>query len=84
VLGLEVPSRSGIVGAYISEVGLPDGAVIALIVRDGRALAPDVHTRIRSGDQVLVVTTEEARTATEQRIRAVAKRGRLAGWLDSL
>jgi hypothetical protein len=30
---------------------------------------------------VLIVTTEEARPATEDRIRAVVQRGRLARWL---
>ena len=84
VLGLEVPSGSGIVGAYISEVGLPDGAVIALIVREGRALAPDMHTRIRAGDQVLVVATEDSRRAAEDRIRAVVRRGPLARWVEPL
>jgi len=82
VLGIEVPQGSGFVGAFVVELGLPDGAVVALVVRDGRGLAPDVHTRLRAGDQVLVVTTEEARVAAEKRILAVSRRGRLARWLE--
>ena len=82
VLGIEVPVGSGLVGTFVSEIGLPDGAVVSLIVRADAALAPDENTRIRAGDQVLIVTTEEAREATERRIREVVQRGRLARWLE--
>ena len=81
VLGVEVPEGSGFIGAFVMELGLPEGAAVALVVRGGAAIAPDVHTRIRVGDQLLVVTTEEVRAATEQRIRDVARAGRLARWL---
>jgi cell volume regulation protein A len=81
VLGFEVPAGSGLVGTFITEIGLPTGAVVSLVVRGDEAIAPDVHTRLRAGDRVLVVTTEEARTATEQRMQQVASKGRLARWL---
>ncbi len=83
VLGIEVPAASGFVGTYVMEIGLPVGAVVALLVRDGVAIAPDVHTRIRANDQLLIVATEDVRRLAEERIRAVARSGRLARWLDS-
>ena len=82
VLGFEVPARSGLVGTFVPEIGLPEGAVVSLVVRDGTAIAPDANTRIRAGDRVLVVSTEEVRAATEARMLAVARRGRLAAWLE--
>ena len=82
VLGIEVPPGSGLIGTFITELGLPPDAVVSLIVRGDVALAPDAHTRIRSGDQVLIVSTEEARAATEERLRAVARSGRLVRWLE--
>ncbi len=82
VLGVEIPAGSGFVGTFVSEIGLPEGAVVALVVRGDRAFSPDVNTRVRAGDQLLIVTTEDARRAAEERIRAVARRGRLARWLD--
>jgi cell volume regulation protein A len=82
VLGIEVPDGSGFVGTFIYELGLPVGAVVALVVRGETAIAPDVHTRVRAGDRLLVVATEDVRTATEARIRAVARAGRLARWYD--
>ena len=80
VLGFEVPEGSGLVGIFVTEIGLPDGAVVSLVVRDGSPMAPDLHTRLRVGDQVLVVTTEDVRAATETRMQAVTRRGRLARW----
>jgi cell volume regulation protein A len=82
VLGFEVPTRSGLVGTFVTELGLPEGAVVSLIVRDGQAIAPDEHSRLRAGDQVLVVTTEQASAAADARMRAVAQRGRLARWRE--
>ncbi|MHB8796797.1 MAG: TrkA C-terminal domain-containing protein, partial [Candidatus Nanopelagicales bacterium] len=82
VLGIEIPAGSGFAGTFVSEIGLPDGAVVSLVVRGDTALAPDAHTRVRAGDRLLIVATEEARIATEARIRAVARGGRLARWLN--
>lgn len=80
VLGIDVPDGSGLVGTFVNEIGLPPGAVVSLVVRGGEAIAPDIHTRVRRGDQLVVVTTEEARAGAERRLRAVARGGRLAGW----
>ena len=82
VLGVEVGEGSGFVGTFVTEVGLSDGAVVALVVRGERAIAPNEHTRVRVGDQLLFVTTEEVRRVTEDRIRAVARGGRLVRWLE--
>jgi cell volume regulation protein A len=84
VLGIEVPAESGLVGTFVTEIGLPDGAVISLIVRGDAPIVPDANSRIRAGDRILMVTTEEARAGAERRMRAVARRGRLAGWLVSV
>jgi len=82
VLGVEIPQESGFVGTFVMEIGLPQGAVVALVVRGEQAISPDAHTRIRAGDRLIIVTTEEARSATDERIRSVARSGRLARWLD--
>jgi cell volume regulation protein A len=84
VLGIEAPAESGLVGTFVTEIGLPEGAVISLIVRGDVPIVPDANSRIRAGDRILMVTTEEARAGAERRMRAVARRGRLAGWLASV
>ena len=82
VLGVDVPSGSGLVGTFVSELGLPRGSVVSLIVRGGQAQAVDEHSRIRAGDQLVIVSTQEGRDATEERLRAVGRDGRLASWLS--
>lgn len=84
VLGVEVPRESGLVGTFVTEIGLPEGAVISLIVRGDAPLVPDRNTRIRGGDRLVIVTTEEARRGAEERMRAIAQGGRLAGWAAGL
>jgi len=50
-------------------------------VRDGKGSVPTPKTPLRHGDQLLIVTTADARSAAEARIRAVDQGGRLAGWV---
>jgi cell volume regulation protein A len=54
--------------------------LVTLVVRGGAALVPDPTTALRRGDQLLLVTTNAGRAATERRLRAVSRAGRLAGW----
>jgi len=80
IIDLEVPAGSRLAGEYVADLRLPSGAMISLIVRGGRSLVPDASTRLRTGDRLLVVTTTAARSAAERRLRAVSRRGVLAGW----
>lgn len=80
VLGIDVPTTSHLVGTFVVELGLPKGAVVSLVIRDGEAIAPDANTRIRAGDRLVVVTTAAARKEAEARIRTIAQHGRLADW----
>jgi cell volume regulation protein A len=81
VLGMAVPPRSHLVGVYVDELRLPPGAQLTLVVRGSRNLVPDRYTRLEAGDQLLVVSTPEARPAAEARLRAVSRSGKLADWL---
>ncbi len=80
MLGLAIPSESKLVGVFIREIGLPQPAAVSLVVRDGSTLVPDGETRLRAGDQIVVVTTPAARERTERRLRALSREGRLAVW----
>ncbi|MEW2357952.1 potassium/proton antiporter [Spirillospora sp. NPDC029432] len=80
LLEVRVPPDSRLNGVEIFELRLPQGASITLVVRDGASFVPENTTSLRGGDTLLVVTTEEARTAAERRLRAVSRRGKLAGW----
>jgi cell volume regulation protein A len=80
LLQVRVPVGSQLRGVYLRELRLPRGATVSLVVRDAEAFTPTGETRLRERDQLLVVTTVAARRATEERIRAVDQRGRLARW----
>ncbi len=80
LLQVRVPVGSRLRGVYLAELRLPPGATVSLVVRDGAAFTPDKQTRLRERDQLLVVTTAQAREAAETRIRAVDRAGRLARW----
>jgi len=81
LLQVRVPPGSRMHGVYLSELRLPTGAIVSLVVRDGVGFTPQPNTRIQEGDQLLVVSTAAARDAAERRVRAVHRAGRLARWL---
>ncbi|MFW5899129.1 MAG: potassium/proton antiporter, partial [Jiangellaceae bacterium] len=56
------------------------GVSISLLVRGDRSFVPGPGTRLRHGDDVLVVAPRPLRDLTERRLRAVGRRGRLAWW----
>jgi cell volume regulation protein A len=83
LLDLDIPAGSRVAGTYISELPLPFGAVVSLVVRSGHTLVPDRTTRIKVGDRLLIVSTLQARAATERALQSVSRVGRLAGWTDT-
>jgi len=65
---------------HIDELRLPAGAAVTLVLRGDVGFVPSPDTRLRTGDSLLIVATHEVRDATERRLRAVSRRGRLARW----
>lgn len=80
LLQLDIPPGSKLSGVHIDELRLPEGAAIMLVTRAGAAFVPGPDTRLRTNDSLLIVATEQVRAATERRLRAVSRRGRLARW----
>jgi cell volume regulation protein A len=82
LLQVSITPKSRMQGVEVGELRLPVGASVSLVVRDGHTLVPDQRTVLRSGDDLLVVTPRKVREKTEERLRAVSLRGRLAHWLE--
>lgn len=80
LLTVAIPSGSRLHGVAVFELRLPPPSVITLIVRDGTPLVPESATVLHVGDDLLLVTTPEAREDTERRLRAIGRRGKLARW----
>jgi len=80
LLQVRIQQGSRLHGVYLSELRLPTGASLSLIVREGVSFTPEKNSRLQEGDQLLVVATEGSRDAAERRLRAVDRAGRLARW----
>jgi cell volume regulation protein A len=80
LLQVRIPPKSRLAGVEVAELRLPKDTVVSLIIRDERPFYPDPRERIKVGDELLIVTPEDKRDDTEERLRAVGRRGRLARW----
>jgi cell volume regulation protein A len=80
LLQIRITEKSRLHGVEIGELRLPTGTSVSLIVRNNASFTPDLRTSLRHGDDLLVVTPRKDRDATERRLQAVSRGGRLAGW----
>lgn len=80
LLQIRVPKGSRLAGVEVGELRLPAGASVSLVVRDGKTFVPHRTDRLTVNDDLLIVAARNVREATEERLRAVGRHGRLAGW----
>ncbi|WP_327341500.1 TrkA family potassium uptake protein [Streptomyces europaeiscabiei] len=66
VIETAITPQSRTAGHSLGEVRLPEGTVVATIIRDGEPTVPDPAVRLRPGDEILLVSHH----ATEQEIHA--------------
>ncbi|MDH6189354.1 cell volume regulation protein A [Streptomyces sp. CZ24] len=83
LLSVAIPEKSRMHGVEVSELRLPTGAAVTLVVRDGHSFVPAPSTLLQRGDELLVVATDPVRDSAEERLRAVGRGGKLAGWLGT-
>ncbi|WP_445280706.1 potassium/proton antiporter [Streptomyces sp. DSM 118148] len=83
LLSLTVAEGSRMHGVEVSELRMPPGAAVTLVVREGKSFVPLPTTVLRHGDELLVVATDPVRDAAERRLRAVTQGGKLAHWLGT-
>lgn len=65
----QVPEDSPIVGIPMNDLNLPDQFIIALIIRDGKAIIPKGTTRLLAGDEVVAVTTVDQENVLDRLFR---------------
>lgn len=83
LLQVRIPAGSRLSGVEIGELRLPRHTVVSLIIRDQEPFSPSSRQRIKVGDELLIVTPTAQRIVTEERLRSLGRRGRLAHWRDS-
>jgi cell volume regulation protein A len=82
MLSFDIPAGSRLHGVEVSELRLPGEAVVALVLRDGELFVPQPTSPLRHGDHLLLAAPVTQVDAVEQRLRAISRGGRLAGWYD--
>jgi len=65
LLEYDVEQSDSVVGTSIGELGLPEAALVMLIVRDGQAIPPRGATTLEPGDRVYVLARSDARREVE-------------------
>ncbi|HEX2416853.1 MAG TPA: potassium/proton antiporter [Micromonosporaceae bacterium] len=83
MLTITVPPGSRLNGVEIFELRLPRAAVVTLVVRGEDAFVPAPSTRLKTDDELLIVTYDNTRETTEQRLRAIGRYGRIANWVTA-
>ena len=73
LLQIRVVPGSRLQGLYATELRLPAGTTLGLLVRDGHTSSLEPTTRLRPGDTLLVFTLPNKRLAAERRLRAQPK-----------
>lgn len=84
LLQFTVPDGSLLSGVEVQELRLPPGAVVSLLLRDGRLSVPAPRTVLRTGDHALIATARPHRELIEARLRQISEEGRLARWYAGL
>jgi trk system potassium uptake protein len=60
MIELRVPPQSRVTGRPLSEVGFPEGAIVAALLRDGDVVIPTGREILKPGDDAVVFTVEDA------------------------
>lgn len=60
VLEFTIAATDAIAGAHVRDLALPRDAVVSVIVRGPRAIAPRGSTRLRAGDELHLLISEES------------------------
>ncbi|MBK8868024.1 MAG: potassium/proton antiporter [Dermatophilaceae bacterium] len=81
IVTAQIGPRSKLHGVEVFELRLPRDANITLVVRNGHTFVPDGVSRLRHGDEILIVTPAPLRHEVEKRLVMVSRYGRLAGWV---
>lgn len=80
LLQIRIPVGSHLAGVTVRELRLPNNTVVSLVIRETVPFAPHAASVLREGDELMVVTPNSARSATEARFTEIGRGGRLARW----
>lgn len=82
MMQVRVPEGSRLHGVTIRELRLPKNSVVSLVIREEEPFTPRPDEVIRTGDDLLIVTSSVDRSRVEERFKQVSRGGRLARWQE--
>ncbi len=83
MLQFEVPEGTKLIGLYVSDLRMPRGAVLSMLIRGKEILVPDQYMRLRSGDHMVLAVPNSVLERTQHRLELLAEHGKLARWVAS-
>ena len=78
-----VPRKGQLVGMWESDLRLPPGAVLSMVVRDKKIIVPDSQLRLQGGDHLLMAVESGLVEQVQGRLTLLNQHGPLARWLVS-
>ncbi len=83
MMQFDVPGSSKLVGLYVSDLRLPRGAILSMLIRGREILVPDEQLRLKGGDQMIMAVPDNLLERTQNRLELLAEHGGLARWVAS-
>jgi len=69
IVDYPIGERSALAGTYLRDLGLPDGALVALISRGKSLVAPRGSTQLGAGDHLFVIAPHDCRAQVDLALR---------------
>jgi cell volume regulation protein A len=73
VVDYVITPDSPVAGRTVEAIGLPDGAIVAAVLRDGTLIAPKGPTLVQAGDHLFVISRTPQRDSVDRLFDATAK-----------
>jgi cell volume regulation protein A len=75
LIELTIPPDASAVGQQVVDLGLPEGALIILMQKEGERFVPSGSTVIEAGDTLLLLTTDDLVQTVRERFLRVKEEG---------
>lgn len=83
LLQFVVPTGSHLSGMYVSDLRLPRGVALSMLVREKKVSIPEGTTRLKAEDRLLLAVPAGVLVQTQNRLRLLSRHGHLARWIAS-
>lgn len=83
LLQFVIPAGSHLAGMHISDLRLPRGVALSMLIREKQVTIPEGSTRLKADDRLLLAVPTTVLEQTQNRLRLLSEHGHLARWIAS-